>query len=184
MSEDPVQWTLISLRPYARTNFRPRPSNTRWPFLPGSPTVGLSAGPEIARIRLVLLVSRAVCFLDQRKASHFVKASGPHIALERPKLQAIERAFGDLQQLSADATSLRVWQHVQLVDPVLSEGDHSGHPGAVESTPDLAGFKHALPKEPLVFLGRMETGERRQGVIERGSNDPRGGVHVFKPELP
>src|SRR6266851_3725507 len=124
MSEDPVQWTLISLRPYARTNFRPRPSNTRWPFLPGSPTVGLSAGPEIARIRLVLLVSRAVCFLDQRKASHFVKASGPHIALERPKLQAIERAFGDLQQLSADATPLRVWQHVQLVDPVLSEDDH------------------------------------------------------------
>jgi hypothetical protein len=37
-----------------------------------------------------------------------------------------------------------------------SEGDHSGHPGAVESTPDLAGFRHALPKKPLVFLGRME----------------------------
>src|SRR5229473_771393 len=143
------------------------------PFLQGSPTVGLSAGPEIARIRLLLLISCAVSFLDQRKASRFVKASGPHIALER--------ACGDLQQLSADATPLRVWQHVQLVDPVLSEGDHSGHPGAVESTP---GFKHTLPKEPLVFLGRMETGQRRQGVVERGSNDPRGGVHVFKPELP
>ena len=65
-----------------------------------------------------------------------------------------------------------------------SEGDHSGHPGAVESTPDLAGFRHALPKKPLVFLGRMETGERRQGLVERGSYDPRGGVHVFKSELP
>src|ERR1700732_648371 len=95
--------------------------------------------------RLVLLIPRAVCFLVQRKASHFVKASGPHIALERPKLQAIERAFGDLQQPGADATPLRVWQRVQLVDPVLSEGDHSGHPSAVESPPDLAGFKHALP---------------------------------------
>jgi hypothetical protein len=30
----------------------------------------------------------------------------------------------------------------------------------------------------------METGERRQGVVERGSNDPRGGVHIFKFELP
>jgi len=87
-----------------------------------------------------------------------------------------------LQQLGADATPLRVGLHVQLVAPVLLAGDHSSHPGALESTPDLAGFKHALPKEPLVFTGRMETGERRQGVI--GSNDPRGGVHVFKPDLP
>jgi hypothetical protein len=30
----------------------------------------------------------------------------------------------------------------------------------------------------------METGERRQGVVERGSNDPRGGGHVFKFQLP
>jgi hypothetical protein len=51
----------------------------------------------------------------------------------------------------------------------------------------IATIKHALPflqQEPLVFLGRMETGERRQGVVERGSNDPRGGVHVFESELP
>ena len=74
--------------------------------------VGLSAGPEIECIRLLLLISCAVCFLHQRKASHFVKASGPHVALEGPKLQAIERTLGDLQQLGANATPLRVWQHI------------------------------------------------------------------------
>src|SRR6266849_8411823 len=126
--EYPVQRTLISLPSYARTNFGPRLSNTRCRFCRGSPTVGLSAGPEIARIRLLLLISCAVSFLDQRKASRFVKASGPHIALERPKLQAIERAFGDLQQLGADATSLRVWQHVQLVDPFRSSRRCRKHP--------------------------------------------------------
>jgi hypothetical protein len=30
----------------------------------------------------------------------------------------------------------------------------------------------------------METGQRRQGMVERGSKDPRGGIHVLKFELP
>jgi len=65
------------------------------------PPVSLSAGPEIKRIRLLFLVSRAVRFLDQRKAPCFIKAPGPHIAQERPKLQASKRALGDIQQLGA-----------------------------------------------------------------------------------
>ena len=51
------------------------------------------ARPEIARVRLLLFIAGTVGFLDERKASRFVKASRSQIALKRPKLEAIERRF-------------------------------------------------------------------------------------------
>jgi hypothetical protein len=44
-----------------------------------------------------------------------------------------------------------------LVDPFFSEGDDSDHQRIIESTPHLAHFEHALPEEPLIFFGSMQT---------------------------
>src|SRR3981081_4122125 len=54
----------------------------------------LCAGPEIKRARLLLFISRAVGFPDQRKASGLVKAPSPVVALERPELQQTKSALG------------------------------------------------------------------------------------------
>src|ERR1700694_2140399 len=114
---------------------KPRLRNTSCARQAGPPSVELRALPEIESIRLPLLISSAVGFPNQHKASCFVKTSSGHIALERPKLQAAKKTLGDLQQFGADATPLILRKHIQLVDPILPESNHSDHHGAIEYTP-------------------------------------------------
>ena len=57
-------------------------------------------------------------------------------------------------------------------------------PGVIERTPKRAGGEHALPKEPAICFGRMQTGQRRQRVIERGTMNPCRAVHVTEFEPP
>ena len=47
------------------------------------------APPEIARVRLFLLVPDSVGLLDQRKSAHFIKAPRGRVALEGPQLQPL-----------------------------------------------------------------------------------------------
>src|SRR5260370_40998888 len=70
------------------------------------------ACPEIESVWFSLLIARAIGFLDEHKASRFIKAASAHIALERPKMQTGGCVSGNLQQLRANPASLGIWQHV------------------------------------------------------------------------
>jgi hypothetical protein len=63
-----------------------------------SRTGASSPYPEIERVRLLLLISGAVGFPDQRKTSRLVEAARRPVLLECPQLQPVERGLRDPQQ--------------------------------------------------------------------------------------
>jgi hypothetical protein len=91
--------------------------------------------------------------------------------------------LGDPQQPCPDPALLRVWEHVELVDPILAERNDAGHLGTIERAPELARSEQSLPEEPSIFLWRMTTGKPRQGRIKSGPVYLSRDVHIGKIKL-
>src|SRR5438270_4987519 len=88
------------------------------------------------------------------------------------------------QQRPAHTLALSRWQDVQLIDPSFAKGNDANEFMVVQATPKLAGCEQTLPEKPPILLWGVESGKRRQGMVEGTAMNRCRLIHVCKTELP
>lgn len=128
--------------------------------------------PHVSCIGLVFHVVAAVGFVRKSEAMLLIEAYCIRILLKHPKFQALRIIVEDLfQKRAADAFSLMIWMHIEMINLFVLPGDESRNLSVHFADRHRRGGQDMVREQREDFFERVIPVEKRQVGSARSDED-------------